>query len=267
MPGLGVTGSALGTVISNVLLDSVLVYLLVRRNIKFRVRLKGVLKPRIVFFSSILKLGVPVGAEFILWSIGQAAIISMINRIDNVSSGWFGAIIVLTNLAIQLYSGIGTATLVLIGQATGANRHREVLPISMYGMAYAQFSCLLVGILFLIIPDALLSLFIPNPESRQILQPMMGYAALIMFFKALNIISGNSIRGTGNTLWMLYTQIGGTILIIIVAALFIFNLNMGLAGLLLALVADEGTRGVINLIKFLLSQKKYRILKSFEFVH
>lgn len=260
-PALGVAGSALGTALSTVLLDISLVLLLVRGKTRkdFRIRLAGMLRPRLRYFRNVLKLGIPVGTEFILWSAGQAVIISMINRVDSVSSGWFGVLSILIMLSIQLYNGIGVATLVLVGQATGAKRHFEVLLISNYGQIFGQLSCVLVGLLFVLIPDALLSLFLPDPAIRLHLRPLMYLSAVILFFKALNILAGNSIRGTGNTLWMMYTQIGGTVLIIVVAAIFIFGFGLGLTGLLLAVLIDEASRGLINEIKFLTSQRQHQL--------
>ena len=256
-PELGIAGSALGTALSSILLDLLLVGWLFRGQAakELRLRLRGIFRPRLARFATVLKLGLPVGAEFILWSLGQAVIIGLVNRQDSVSSGYFGVLNILIMLSIQVYNGIGIATLVLIGQATGGQRHHEVRQIANYGMIFAQLACLLVGALFIVIPDRLLALFISVPQSRLSLIPLMYLSAAIMFFKALNILAGNSIRGTGNTLWMLLTQVGGTILIISAAALFLFGFKLGLTALILAVLLDELVRGIINEIKFLRSQR------------
>lgn len=260
MPELGIAGSALGTVVSSFLLDLSLVLILLKGKASrdFRLRLKGMLLLRWRYFATIFKLGIPVGLEYIMWNIGQAFMVGFINRVDAVSSGQFMALNMLIVLSIQIYNGIGVATLVLVGQTTGAGRHHEVLPISNYGQIFAQLTCVLVSILFLAIPEQLLSLFIADPATRAGLVPLMYLSTLIMFFKALNILAGNSIRGTGNTTWMLCTQIGGTALIIGVSAAFIFGLGWGLTGMMLAVMIDEGSRGVVNEIKFLLSQRRHK---------
>jgi Na+-driven multidrug efflux pump len=79
----------------------------------------------------------------------------------------------------------------------------------------------------------------------------MGLAALTMFFKALNILAGNSIRGTGDTLWMMYTQIGGTLTIIGVSGWLVFGMGWGITALMIAVLVDELVRGVVNEVKFL----------------
>ena len=76
--------------------------------------------------------------------------------------------------------------------------------------------------------------------------------------KSANIIIGNGIRGSGDTRWMLYTQILGTIGIVIVAALLVYVCKFGILGVFLAVLLDEAVRALINLWKYL------RIVKAWE---
>lgn len=252
-PELGVAGSALGTSISTIVFDLVLVALLVRGRFRrlFPLRIRGMLRPRRALFRPVLRLGLPVGAEYILWNLGQVFIIAMVNQVDTVSSGYFGVFNVLMMLSIQVYNGIGVATLVLIGRATGAGRHQEVGYLSAYGLGFSLAACVLVSVPFVFFPDAILSLFVTDAQARLVLNPLMYLAAVTMFFKALNILAGNSIRGTGDTLWMMYTQIGGTALITAVAAWLVFGFGWGITALMIAVLVDELVRGVVNEVKFL----------------
>jgi Na+-driven multidrug efflux pump len=79
---------------------------------------------------------------------------------------------------------------------------------------------------------------------------------LISFPKSVNIVAGNSIRGTGDARWMLITQFIGTIMIIAVSAHMIFVVKMGLAGLLLANFADEFWRSIVNYGRFIIGGKR-----------
>lgn len=69
---------------------------------------------------------------------------------------------------------------------------------------------------------------------------------------------GNAIRGSGNTIWMLITQLFGTVWVVSVALLFVFVLKLGIAGVFLAVIVDEIVRSFINLGKYL------RIVKNWE---
>ena len=76
--------------------------------------------------------------------------------------------------------------------------------------------------------------------------------------KSANIIIGNGIRGSGDTKWMLYTQISGTVCIVCVAAFFVYVCKFGIVGVFLAFLVDEAVRAVINLCKYL------RIVKAWK---
>ena len=78
-----------------------------------------------------------------------------------------------------------------------------------------------------------------------------------LFSKSANIIVGNGIRGSGDTRWMLYTQMFGTISIVSVAAFFVYVCKLGITGIFLAVLVDEAVRALINLWKYL------RIIKRF----
>ena len=82
--------------------------------------------------------------------------------------------------------------------------------------------------------------------------------AINLFSKSANIVIGNGIRGSGNTKWMLYTQLFGTVWVVCVAAFFVFVCKLGILGVFLAILVDEFVRAIINLCKYL------RIVKAWE---
>ena len=84
--------------------------------------------------------------------------------------------------------------------------------------------------------------------------------AITTFPTAFNVVGANAIRGTGNTMWMVITQIPGTILIVLMAALFIFVFKLGLVGLLIAIFIDELWRGVINYMYPLFCKKVSNVI-------
>ncbi len=80
-----------------------------------------------------------------------------------------------------------------------------------------------------------------------------------LFSRSGNIVIGNAIRGSGNTKWMLYTQIFGTIWIVSVASFFVYVCKLGILGVFLAVMADEGARALINLWKYCRIVKKWNV--------
>ena len=71
-----------------------------------------------------------------------------------------------------------------------------------------------------------------------------------LYGKSGNIIIGNAIRGSGDTRWMFFTQLGGSVIVISSALVFVRVFNMGIAGVFAAIITDELTRAVVNYFKF-----------------
>jgi Na+-driven multidrug efflux pump len=74
--------------------------------------------------------------------------------------------------------------------------------------------------------------------------------------KSGNIIIGSAIRGSGDTRWMFFTQIFGTVFVIACACFFVYTLGLGIVGVFLAVIADEAVRFAINFGKFVRIYKK-----------
>lgn len=258
-PELGIAGAALATALSAILGDLALFILLFRFKV-LAIRRRAVLRPVPALFGKVLKLGIPVGLEYILWTIGQVLMIGMINSYDQESSGLFGMFNTLIMLSMSLYNGIGVAGMVLVGQATGAKNPREALLAANYSIAFSQAASALTMVLIALFPRQIIMLFGHNQATAAHLAPYLVFFGTTMFTKALNIIAGNSIRGTGNTVWMLYTQIGGTILIVATCWILLVTTEMRLMALLLAVFVDEGIRAGINAVKFYHSQ--YRAIRQ-----
>ena len=60
----------------------------------------------------------------------------------------------------------------------------------------------------------------------------------------------------GDTRWMLYTQIFGTLFMIFGGYWLILGTGLGLAGIFVTLLADETLRGIANLIRFYTAGRK-----------
>ena len=249
-PEMGVAGSALATSVSSIVGDAALVFLLLRDRSLPRIRLKGVFANNVAHLRRIGRIGLPLGMEYILWMLGQTILIAMMNRVDNMVSGYFGVVNTLLNLSVYIYIGIGTANMMLVGKAVGARRPKEMLNATKYSLLFTMALCVVVGAIFLLFPVSLMSIFVKEADIQVKLAALAPLLTLIIFPRAINIVGGNSIRGMGKTTWLMATQLLGTIMIAALGAVSLFMLKWGLAGVILAMVVEEFWRGCANLIYF-----------------
>lgn len=249
-PELGIKGAALATLISQIVSSLILLILVFNNNKYFSMRIKGILKPNFFVYLKSLIIGIPAGIEFMLWVLGQNFLIFMLNKYNQMFTGIFGIFSIILNLTLTLYFGISIAAMNLVGKATGSNDLKMALKVGNLCILYSLIICFITGIFFILFPKEIFSIFTGDKSIIESNWRFVYILILIIFPTAVNVVGGNAIRGRGDTKWMLYTQIPGTIFIIFMVYLFLFQLKMGIAGVLFAIFIDELWRGVINYLKF-----------------
>lgn len=249
-PQLGIPGAALASLISD-LTGQVFLVVCVFRIREFRITLKGILRPVFGIYRKVLKIGIPSGAEYMLWSGGQLVLIYLLNQVDQFAAGFFGLLNTIVALSVNIYNGVSIASLTLVGQAVGAKNRKLAFRSGNLGIIFCLVVCMVIGTFFLIYPRQMIGIFSNDPKVVTDLAPMMVLLFGILFPKAVNISAGNAIKGTGDTRWMMWTQFAGTVLIILMANVFISIFHLGLFGMMLAVLIDELWRAVINYARFI----------------
>ena len=248
-PELGIAGSALGSTISNIVGDISLFFILLSQK-DFKINIKKIFKPNIVLFKDMLLLGLPMGIEGILWQSGQAGLLFILNRINQMYSGYAGVISNIINISLAFYWGAAISVLIMVSEYRGRKEKENIRKVNKYGLIYSMIICIIFSIFILTFPDKLFRIFITEKEKIESLIHLVPYMILIMFPKAMNVINGQSIKGLGDTKWAMNTQIFGTAYILLLGYIFIFVLRLGIVGGLLAVALDEITRGVFNFYRF-----------------
>jgi Na+-driven multidrug efflux pump len=151
---------------------------------------------------------------------------------------------------IFFYIGIARAVTTLVGNKTGERNLPGARHAGLIGSLYTAGFCLLFLTGFLTIPQAILGIFTSDALLIQKAAPLLMITAFTMIPRSVNIISGHAIRGYGDTLWMLATQIFGVVFIVTLTYILMFPAGLGMFGMFLAMFADETTRGVVNTIRF-----------------
>ncbi|NLD94651.1 MAG: MATE family efflux transporter [Fibrobacter sp.] len=260
-PKLGLAGAAIASVISSTIC-ALLLFRSALHNGILPMTINGILKPERGIYKKVFIFGAQAGMEFVLFSGAQVILIRMLNVGDQISAGLYGILNTIVSLSFNLYIGVGTAAMTLVGQRVGAQMHYQVSKIGNVCALYGLLLCVIVASVYTLLPQGIVGIFTNNSDAVSRLTALMPLVVILCFPKSINVIIGNAIRGTGDVRWMLMTQIAGTIIIISVAAVFVLKMKMGLYGVMLANVIDESWRSVINYIKFLVSTRKSRFIND-----
>lgn len=258
LPALGIEGAAIATTIAEYAGVIFATWAMRSPMLTTRPPVKEILKASAKPYLSSLKLGINCALEDLAWNVGNLAIIRILNSINEIAAGIYSIVFSVEVLVVVVIGAFGNSTMTLTGEAKGKkdkNQYKQVVKLAYILSAGIAFVTLIICAAF---PEQILGLF---SSDEQIILGCGVYLIMVcvnLFGKAANIIVGSGIKGNGDTKWMLYTQIFGTVLVVSSACLFVYVFKLGIIGVFMAVIVDEAVRALINLGKFL------RIIKRME---
>lgn len=247
-PALGVTGAAVGTVIARVaevIMMSVYVFKIDK---KIRFRLSMIKNSSQELTMDILRYGMPVMVNELLWSIGTS--------MHAVILGHMGAIVVAANsicnvvfqMATSFIFGVSSASAVIIGKAVGSedidgaerSAHKLVRVYFVMGVISA--------VILLILKTPIISIYKIEDATKLLAEQFMVVYAVVIFFMAYTcpLITG-VFRGSGDTKFAMVVDVGCLWSVIPIGALACFVWNLPPVAVLLCLRLDMPLKTMFSL--------------------
>ncbi|MEQ8820064.1 MAG: MATE family efflux transporter [Sumerlaeia bacterium] len=200
----------------------------------------------------ILRVSGPALGEQILASIGFLPYFAMVGSFGTAVLAAHSATVRVESMAYMAGYAITAATAALVGQAMGAGRLplawrlfriNTWLAIAMLGGA---------GLMFMVIPEALLWLFRLEPEVAEIGYGLLAIVGIEQVFIATTMTLAGGLRGAGYTKAPFLAELCGTVIVRLGLGVFLaWGLGLGFWGLYWATVADWATRTTVLLIAVL----------------
>ncbi len=146
----------------------------------------------------ILRLGVPLGVQFMSEIGSFAMLVAMLARIGDADLAAHQIALQLTHLSFLPALAVGEAACILVGQAVGAGEDDLVRPLARKAMGIAGAYTLVCGICFVVFSRAIPKLFTPDLAVRSITTKLLWIAAAFQLFDAANAVARSVLRGTGD---------------------------------------------------------------------
>ena len=250
-PALGMKGAAIATTIAEYAgTGYALMIFFSSKKLFTRPSFKGIRKSSPVPFLKSVKLGINTALEDFAWNGGNLVLIVILNSISEIAAGIYSMIFGVELLVVVVIGSFGNATLTLSGEAKGAKDSEKFRGTTTCACILSAAVSVVMLAVCLLIPEKIIGIF---SSDENIIAGCGIYLVLMcvnLYGKSGNIIIGSAIRGSGNTKWMFYTQIAGSVIVISSALLFVHVFHMGIAGVFAAIIADELIRATINYIKY-----------------
>lgn len=259
LPALNVTGAAIGTICANVLsFLFILSYCLCFKR-ELRLNKWGRKWCSVRAYIKVIRLGIPVGMEYLLWNASNLLLVRFINGFSYQDMAIYTLTLGFQSLIYVIFEGTSKGALSLMGQSIGAGDRKAANSFFYTSIMINFLIVAIAAICFFGVPKPLLGIFSNDWEIIERGAPFLGWIGIIMFPQSMNIICGNAIRANGNTKWMLFSQIFGSVFVVTSSWIFINQLHLTMTAVYITLFLDETLRGGIN---FLYYRKKYGVQKS-----
>jgi multidrug resistance protein, MATE family len=197
-PTLGITGSAVATVVSRYVLVAATLWL--ARDV-FAPRLRS--RDPLLFewrpLARMLVLGLPVGVQYLLEG-------GVFNAVALLLGAQAASVLAAHQVAINLASftfmmplGIGAATSVLVGQAIGRGDTNGARRAALAGLVAGMAVMTVSAVIFLTMPRLLASAYVREAPIIALAATLIPLAGVFQLFDGLQAVAGGALRGAADT--------------------------------------------------------------------
>ncbi|WP_053361627.1 MATE family efflux transporter [Bacillus sp. FJAT-27251] len=249
-PEMGVQGAAISSVISRFLALLVFFWLLYRV-MEVRIKLNYYFALSKEFIGKILKIGIPSAFEQILYQGCQIVFLYYVTYLGEAS---MAARQYANNVSMFIFLfaiAIGIGTSIIVGRLVGGNRMEEAYHRVWKSARMASLITLLMIGVVILLRRPLVGIFTDDLEIIRLASDVLVLSLVLETGRTLNIVLINSLRATGDARFPVYIGVLSMVMMSLPLGYFlVFEAGLGLAGVWLAIAADEWTRGIIMFFRW-----------------
>jgi MATE family multidrug resistance protein len=205
LPALGVAGAGFAMAAGSITICAGLLVAVLRHSVRERYRTAPSFasRPELARF---LRTSAPIGGQWLLDMASFAVFTSIVARMGDVSMAASQAMLQLLSISFMQAMAVSVAAGTLVGRYLGANDPDAAARSYRSAQFLAIGIACVVGLLFVSVPGALLSIFSRDPAVLRLARPLLLLGALFQAVDAVGIIAGGALRGAGDTHWPFITQ-------------------------------------------------------------
>src|SRR5438477_382968 len=210
-PRLGVTGAALATFIS-ILVADVLLILYFKRSYHYLQFRFSHFRPQTKIWNSLLRIGLPAGAEFILISVYIIVVYSIIRGFGAAAQAGFGVGARVMQALFLPVVALSFAVAPVVGQNFGGRRADRVRHSIYSAIGISTVMMLLLTIMAQFSSTAMLRIFSRDPRVIAFGSEYLRIVSLNFISAGIVFVTSSIFQGIGNTLPPLFSSMTRLIL-------------------------------------------------------
>ena len=210
--GMGVSGVAIATVISNMVSSGIVLYILLHEQDPIRVELKQLsIVPKEL--KKILMIGIPAGLQGMMFSIANVCIQSAINSFGSDAIAGSAAALNYEFFAYFVVNAFAQATVTFTSQNFGAGEPKRCRKIFHTAMVLSLVCCGLLSLVFVVWRNFFLQIYTTDPAVLLYAKQRIVIATTLECLTSVYEISAGAMRGLGRSLTpALITFLGSCVL-------------------------------------------------------
>jgi multidrug resistance protein, MATE family len=250
-PRMELAGAGLGSSISMIL--GWLFFVLVTFVAEYRKQYKYFSHFRISkdVIAQIVKISMPVSLQNILILFGFLVFVAITGIIGTVDQAASNVVINALFISLMPCFGFGIAAQTLVGQSLGKGDARVAQQYGYETAKLGTYFTILIGILFVAIPDAVLVIITTNEQVIAVARPILQIAGIAQVFYGGGIILANGLQAGGSTVYVMFVEVlTHWVIFLPLTYLFGVKLGWGINGAWLALPVYILSYTTLNFLKF-----------------
>ena len=246
--GLGVTGAAIGTALSEVVISLVMLYAVCIRNQKLNLLTKGSWKWEKKILKTAVKIAIPLSMDQIFMCSAYVVGTIIVAPLGTIAVAANSLAVTAESLCYMPGYGIGSAATAIIGQTIGAGRRDLTKSFSRVSVYLGMILMGLTAVVMFLAAPFVFSLLTSDPEVAELGTNVLRLELLAEPLYGASICCAGVFRGAGDTLVPSILNLVSMWCVRIVLAYFLVPV-MGLKGYWLSMCIELCFRGAIFLVR------------------
>jgi multidrug resistance protein, MATE family len=207
LPRMGLTGAGLSSAISNAIGCLFFIGATFLPSYRKKYKYYAGFRIRGKVLSQIVRISLPVSFQNILILLGFlvfAAICGVIGTTEQAASQ-----VVITALFMSFLPcfGFGLGAQTLVGQSLGNGQPRMAYRYGMEAARLATYFTIGLGALFVVFPEAVISVITNNAEVTAVAVPILRIAAAAQVIYASGIVLAHALQAAGATVYVMFVEV------------------------------------------------------------
>jgi putative MATE family efflux protein len=200
----------------------------------------------------ILRIGIPSGAEGLIFWGANFVVLYIVNTLGEVEAAAHNIAIRVESLSYMTGFAVATAAATMVGQSLGAKNPQRAKRAGYVAFALGGGFMLLAGLLFIVANEPLARLINDDPAVARTTARVLFIVGFAQVPFAAMMIFGGALRGAGDTTSVMLRNLGSALLVRMLGAVVAVEvLGYGLTAVWVVLSIDLVVRGGLLMGRFM----------------